>query len=384
MSTLEYFPSIYIAVAVLFVLAAWLVHRSLTRLVKLVGVDASDTRLRSAKVAGWIIWLIALSAALLSVWYWQKAAHTHSMEIAKKRQAVWPVYNANAVWNAPDLYLAETDDNRKLIAYGRDLIAHTQDYFGPNGKIAPNKINALNCQSCHLNAGTKPFGNNYGAVSSTYPQFRARSGQIETIAKRVNDCFMRSLNGAPLDSTSREMLAIQAYIHWLGTGVPKGEKPKGSGLTPPPFMLRAASPDSGRIVYETICARCHGLDGQGLKIPGSEQFYPPLWGERSYNKGAGLYRLSRFAAYVKNNMPWGVSYENPQLTDTQAWDVAAYVNSQPRPEHPFLHQDWPDISKKVFDHPFGPYADSFPEHQHKYGPFQPIIDATNQANHAKK
>ena len=64
---------------------------------------------------------------------------------------------------------------------------------------------------------------------------------------------------------------------------------------------------------------------------------------------------------------------NAQLSDEEAWDVAAFINSQPRPKHPFLQTDWPDISKKPYDHPFGPYTDSFPEIQHKYGPFEPIV-----------
>ena len=37
--------------------------------------------------------------------------------------------------------------------------------------------------------------------------------------------------------------------------------------------------------------------------------------------------------------------------------------------------DWPNISTKPIYHPFGPFADSFSETQHKYGPFQPIIDS---------
>jgi thiosulfate dehydrogenase len=88
----------------------------------------------------------------------------------------------------------------------------------------------------------------------------------------------------------------------------------------------------------------------------------------SYNVGAGLYRVSTLAGYVKANMPYGVTFENPFLTDEEAWDVAAYINSMPRPDKD-LSMDWPDISKKPFDHPFGPYADSFSEIQHKYGPF---------------
>lgn len=66
-----------------------------------------------------------------------------------------------------------------------------------------------------------------------------------------------------------------------------------------------------------------------------------------------------------------VSWKSPKLTDEEAWDVAAYIASQPRPGKRFAY-DWPNISKKPFDFPFGPYADNFSEQQHKYGPFQPI------------
>src|SRR5690606_10927957 len=95
------------------------------------------------------------------------------------------------------------------------------------------------------------------------------------------------------------------------------------------------------------------------------------WGDASYNQGAGLFRMSRFAGYVKANMPFGASWEFPLLSDEEAWDVAAYVNAQRHPTKD-LDEDWPDISKKPVDHPFGPYTDTFPEYQHKYGPFGPI------------
>lgn len=289
------------------------------------------------------------------------------------RNQLWPVFDKQKMWSAPNPYLAETDAEAKLIAYGRDLIVHTQDYFGAGGIVKTSAINGLNCQSCHLDAGSKPFGNNYFAVESTYPQMRARSGALETIPKRINDCFERSLNGQALDTTSREMKAITAYMRWLGTGIPKGEKPKGTGLTEVPFLDRAADPLKGRTVYLAQCASCHGADGMGLPMPNSPRNYPPLWGDKSYNEGAGLFRMSRFAGYVKSNMPFGASYQNPQLSDEEAWDVAAFVNSQPRPKHPFLDTDWPKIEKKPYDHPFGPFADSFPEQQHKYGPFEPIV-----------
>jgi thiosulfate dehydrogenase len=72
-------------------------------------------------------------------------------------------------------------------------------------------------------------------------------------------------------------------------------------------------------------------------------------------------------------MPQGATYQSPQMSDEEAWDVSAYILSQTRP-HKNVPKDWPDKSKKPFDHPFGPYADNFTEAQHKFGPFKPIIE----------
>jgi thiosulfate dehydrogenase len=274
----------------------------------------------------------------------------------------------NKYWIAPDSTTMALSDSGELVAYGRELISHTARYLGPKGSVMPLS-NGMNCQNCHLKAGTKTFGNNYGAVASMYPRFRARSGRIESIEKRINDCLQRSLNGKPLLNDSREMKAIITYIRWLGQNVPRGITPKGVGLVKIPFLSRAADSARGKMVYIAQCEKCHGKNGEGVKNPdGVEWQFPPLWGAHSYNTAAGLFRLSRFAGYVKANMPHGITFENPTLTDEQAWDIAAYVNSMPRPEKTF-EEDWPDISTKPFDHPFGPYADGFSETQHKYGPF---------------
>ncbi len=275
-------------------------------------------------------------------------------------------------WQAPDTAAIPHTAAGDQIRYGRDLIARTSFYLGPKGKVA-HISNGMNCQNCHLAAGTKAWGNNYGAVSSTYPKYRDRSGTIETIEKRINDCLERSLNGKALDSNSREMRAIVAYMHWLGTNVPKGKKPLGSGIAALKYMDRPADPDKGKIVFIEKCQLCHGANGAGMPdtVTGSGYLYPPLWGPASYNIGAGLYRLSRMAGYVKDNMPYGVSHGNSQLTDEQAWDVAAFINAQPHP-YKDLSKDWPKKNTKPIDYPFGPYADSFSEQQHKFGPFDPI------------
>ncbi len=279
-----------------------------------------------------------------------------------------------AYWIAPDLSSITDTKQKEQVEYGKDLIAHTAKYLGPNGSVL--KIsNGMNCQNCHLQAGTAIWGNNYGSVASMYPKFRTRSGAIENVYKRVNDCFERSLNGKALDTAGKEMQAIVAYINFLGTNVEKGKKAEGSGFKDLAYLDRATDPKNGLAVYTAKCQSCHQANGEGVFNPDKTEFtFPALWGKQSYNDGAGLYRISNFAKFVKYNMPQGATYQNLQLTDEEAWDVAAYVNSQSRP-HINTPKDWPDISKKPIDHPFGPYADKFSEKQHKYGPFKEIAES---------
>jgi len=286
--------------------------------------------------------------------------------------------NSDAYWQAPDVLDLKGSALEAQILYGRELIIHTAKYLGPKGSVAQIS-NGMNCQNCHLEAGTKIFGNNYGSVASTFPKFRARSGSEENVYKRVNDCFERSLNGIALDTNSVEMQAIKAYMLFLGKKVEKGTIVKGSGLKDVPFIDRAADPLNGKGIYMSKCASCHQANGEGiLTSSGDEYTYPPLWGKKSYNDAAGLYRLSNFAKYAKFNMPLGATYEMPQLSDEEAWDLSAFVNTQPRPHKETL-ADWPDIGKKPIDHPLGPFNDSFTEKQHKFGPFKPIADARKKS-----
>lgn len=288
-----------------------------------------------------------------------------------------PQAPAASYWTAPNPEQMDDASLKSLVLYGKELVAHTAQYLGPQGSVA-HSSNGLNCQNCHLDAGTKVFGNNYGSVASTYPKFRARSGSMEDIYKRVNDCFERSLNGTALDTNSKEMQAIAAYIRFLGKDVPKGEKAAGSGLKELAYLDRAADPSKGKTVYTAKCESCHQANGGGTLNPdGNEYAYPPLWGKNSYNDAAGLYRLSNFARFIKYNMPLGVDHQTAQLSDEEAWDLAAYVNAQERP-HKAVPRDWPDVSKKPVDHPFGPYSDAFAETQHKYGPFKPILAAAGK------
>lgn len=277
---------------------------------------------------------------------------------------------------SPDLTTIPKNKQGDMIRYGRELIIHTANYFGPGGSIA--KIsNGMNCQNCHPDAGNRLFGNNFFSFIAKQPQMSPRSGKLSYRADRIKECFERSMNGRSPDTTKKEVQAMIAYLQWIGKGTKKGEKPYGSSTEKLPFLAIAANPAKGKAVYALKCKSCHGNNGEGLPAADKRSYiYPPLWGGRSYNDGAGMYRISFLAGFVKNNMPFGTTYKAPQLTNDEAWNVAAFINSQPRP-HRDIGRDWPDLSKKPFDIPFGPYNDKFREKQHKFGPYQPIVDAQN-------
>jgi thiosulfate dehydrogenase len=184
--------------------------------------------------------------------------------------------------------------------------------------------------------------------------------------------LQRSLNGEEIDSLSKEMRALVAYIKWTGKNVDKNTKADEVKTKEVPFLERAADSSKGAMTYVTKCKSCHGEHGEGLKNPDSIGYlYPPLWGEHSYAVSAGMYRLTKLASFVKFNMPLGATFKNPQLSNEEAWDVAAYINSKPPPKKIFAN-DWPVLSTKPVDYPFGPYTDKFSEEEHKYGPFLAI------------
>jgi len=330
----------------------------------------------SVKQLMWVLTTLALTLVIAVILYFNREGLNQKLikENTEVTDSVQTEKKQTTFWQAADMNLIQDPAKKELVLYGKELISHTSKYLGPKGSVTQIS-NGMNCQNCHLDAGTKVFGNNYGSVTANYPKFRVRSGTEEDIYKRVNDCFERSLNGKALDTLSKEMQAIKAYISYIGSNVEKGKNAPGSGFKELAFLDRAADPKKGKEVYTAKCQSCHQANGQGLlNAEGTEYSFPPLWGKNAYNDKAGLCRITFFARYTKYNMPLGASHENPQLSDEDAWDIAAFVNSQPRPTMA-TPKDWPDISKKPIDHPFGPYADGFSETQHKYGPFETIKTA---------
>lgn len=213
---------------------------------------------------------------------------------------------------------------------GQKIVTNTQ------GTVKSHVGNALNCVSCHLDGGRTAYAAPLAGLTGLFPEYRSRSGRVESLEDRLNDCFLRSMNGKPLAPASREMIGLLAYVSWLSQGVPVGSEVEGRGFrdikSPGP-----ANAARGKAVYAAKCASCHGADGQGLKADGKVVF-PPLWGPQSFNVGAGMARLSVAAAFVQAKMPLGNA---GSLTDQEAYDVAAYFTTQPRPAFPASKNDWP-------------------------------------------
>ena len=278
-------------------------------------------------------------------------------------------------WAPPQIRSVGDDAFGKLVKYGYALMVDTANQIGPTVADPSKRYsgNNLSCQNCHLKAGTQPYAIPLMGVWGQFPQYRGREGEIGTLEERINGCLERSMNGRALPLDGPEMKAFLAYSKWLSVGIPDGAKLIGAGTIRINEPDRAADPGNGAKVYADTCAVCHGKDGRGQRAAaGSGYQFPPLAGADSYNNGAGMTRVLTAAAFVRHNMPFGTTFEAPVLSDADAYDVAAYINSLERPTKADLAKDFPIKTQKPVDSPYGPYADDFPAEQHKYGPFGPI------------
>jgi thiosulfate dehydrogenase len=282
------------------------------------------------------------------------------------------------LWTVPEIGALPRDAHGMQVREGRDLITATYAYIGPSVADASKRYagNNLACGNCHLQAGTKKFGVPLFGLWGDFPKYSARTGTEITIEERINACMTRSMNGRALPDDAPEMQALVAYIKFLSTGVPAGRQLPGMGSGNMRELKRVAEPRRGQTIYTRVCAGCHNTDGSGIRNSAADAalgyMIPPLWGPDSFNDGAGMARITSMANFVHFNMPHGADYLNPQLSVADAWDVAAYVESQKQPHKAGLDKDFPDLLLKPIDAPYGPYADKFSERQHKYGPFAPI------------
>lgn len=211
----------------------------------------------------------------------------------------------------------------EVVRLGEELVLKTDEH--PLSK--PYVGNALRCTSCHLEGGKHPQAGSFLQTAAAYPAWSPRENRVITLEDRVLNCFMRSQNGVRPPNGSQVAVAITTYITWLSTGAKiemNGEKPLGPNHVPQIDLSKnkPADIERGKIVYQMRCGDCHGEDGAG------DFDSPPVWGDRSYNQGAGLNRVDKLASWLKVGMP----VDDTNLTEQEAIDVAAFINSHERPK----------------------------------------------------
>lgn len=275
-----------------------------------------------------------------------------------------------------DVSSLDDSEINKEIKYGYELFQNTPNHIGPDNGNLENAYagNNLSCNNCHLLSGTKPYSAPLIGIIKRFPQFRGRENKMGTIEERINGCMERSMNGRVLPVEGKQMKALISYLDWLGRYTPDDGNIEGKGFVKIVIPNRAVDLEHGKKIFTETCYVCHGQDGQGLKYPDSNVYqYPPLWGDNSFNNGAGMTRVITAAQFIKANMPYGATYDYPILTDEEAYDVAGYINQHQRPIKQRLEVDFPDLKRKPVSTPYPPYVDEFSIEQHQLGPFQPIM-----------
>lgn len=238
------------------------------------------------------------------------------------------------------------DDFGKIVKKGEQIFVHTQDnarqYVG----------NSLNCVNCHLDAGRKAGAGPLWAAWPAYPAYRSKNKRVNTFAERLQGCFQFSMNGKAPPAGDEVLVALESYAYWLSTGAPVRQAVEGRGY--PKLAKPAAAPDyaRGQKLYVQHCALCHGAGGEGQASSGKAVF-PPLWGPKSFNWGAGMHDVGNAAAFIKANMPLGLG---GTLSEQEAWDVAMFMDSHERPQDPRFTGSVAATRKKYHDEPTSMYG----------------------------
>ncbi|MDE2515301.1 MAG: c-type cytochrome [Rhodospirillales bacterium] len=234
-----------------------------------------------------------------------------------------------------------------------DEIRRGEAIFRHTGAEAPQFVgNTLSCSNCHLEGGRLADAAPLWAAWVAFPAYRAKNHHVNTFAERMQGCFRFSMNGKAPPTDSKVLVALQTYSAWLAKGAPVGAAMAGRGY--PKLAKPASAPDyaRGQKVYAAHCALCHGENGEG-RVAGGQTVFPPLWGPHSYNWGAGMTSIVNAAGFVKANMPLGLGNT---LSDQDAWDVAAYLDSQERPQDPRFTGNVAETRKKFHDSPSSMYG----------------------------
>jgi thiosulfate dehydrogenase len=258
-------------------------------------------------------------------------------------------------WDFPRNPLTDTTlDDSKLsqeVRWGYRIFTNTPGFAS---QFAPGRGS---CNNCHLNGGQRERALPLVGVAGMFPEYNRRAGRLISLGDRIVDCFLRSQNATgrltvendghhPAEAaetlpspTSKEVLAVSAYLAWLSNGSAVGKNPawRGQNTIPTEALIPVGKldPKKGEAIFVERCTSCHGVDGQGVAV--GDKKPGPLWGPDSWNDGAGAARIYTLAGIIRFTMP----YLDPgSLTDEDAQQLASFINSKPRPSFPFKDQDY--------------------------------------------
>ncbi len=246
----------------------------------------------------------------------------------------------NVPTTAPKTYPA--GEVGRMVKLGEAILSHTDTHPLTKDLVGDK----LQCTSCHLKGSDGKPGTGTGigtffGTAAAFPAYSKREKSVQTLQDRINNCFMRSMNGKRPVIDSEASVAMATYVTWLSAGMPmqmntkmpcsalNSDRWKGGAKHFAKIQKKATHQNylNGQKLYEAKCASCHGSNGAGMGT------FPPLWGKDkagkwlSYNTGAGMSKLNKGAAWVQSNMPLG---QGGTLKDQEAADIMLYVDAQPR------------------------------------------------------
>lgn len=248
-----------------------------------------------------------------------------------------PAVKASAAPTVPASFAPPADSEIPDGPTGASIRRGQQIFLHTGANAGEYVGNGLSCSNCHLDAGRRPNASPMWAAWGSYPAYREKNDQINTMEDRIRDCFSYSMNapaspsGGPPPRADAIYRDLQMYFYWLAKGAPTGVDLPGRGFLKLQPAASRHDPARGAQVFAQSCAACHGADGQGQKNADGSYAFPPLWGPHSFNWGAGMAKIANAAGFIKANMPLGQEHS---LSDQQAWDAAAYMDSQERPRDP--------------------------------------------------
>src|SRR4051812_36087359 len=136
------------------------------------------------------------------------------------------------------------------------------------------------CANCHLNAGQRERALPLVGITGMFPEYNNRAAHLISLQDRVVDCFLRSENATAHgaddlpSSGSKEVLAITAYLTWLGRGHAVGVNPawRNKNAIAADKLIPIARLDAARGggIYAERGTSCPRADGQGGAIGGQK------------------------------------------------------------------------------------------------------------------